>query len=367
MTDSAPPQLISYIAPAAPATRRPAEGRLPFLRPEIGFTPAWYRQALDIDFGKRWHLDLTYRRHSVIAMRAELRRRFPDSPIARLDQSGQTLDLLTGVCGASVVAAIYGLPIVYAADKWPNVAPDYLSIAEIDQLEPPDLDQNPFFQALLQQVASIARLEGKVVGFLNWQGILNNAQRLRGPEILLDLIDAPQRCQRLFTCIGATMIDGLRRLQALQATSGVSYRFITISNCLVNLISPGQYQKQILPHDQRLAAAFETIGIHNCAWNATPYLKVYSLIPRIAYLDLGINSDLDQARALYPLTRRAVMYTPMDLSQKSMAEIRRDLLHIANTYGPCDVVCADIDAGARDERIREVISECETISQRFQH
>ena len=39
-------QLISYIAPGAPATRRPSPGILPFLRPEIGFTPKWYRGAL---------------------------------------------------------------------------------------------------------------------------------------------------------------------------------------------------------------------------------------------------------------------------------------------------------------------------------
>mgnify|MGYP000247429488 CR=1 FL=1 len=43
-------QLISYIAPGAPATRRPAQGNEPFMRSEIGFTPAWYRQHLDIDF-----------------------------------------------------------------------------------------------------------------------------------------------------------------------------------------------------------------------------------------------------------------------------------------------------------------------------
>ena len=51
-------QLVSYIAPSAPATRRPATGNEPFIRPEIGFTPAWYRQHLEIDFGQRWHTDV---------------------------------------------------------------------------------------------------------------------------------------------------------------------------------------------------------------------------------------------------------------------------------------------------------------------
>ena len=42
-----PRLLISYIAPGAPATRRPAAGGEARLRPEIGFTPLWYRTALE--------------------------------------------------------------------------------------------------------------------------------------------------------------------------------------------------------------------------------------------------------------------------------------------------------------------------------
>ena len=115
-----PNQLISYIAPGAPATRRPADGNEPAVRPEIGFTPAWYRQHLDIDFGQRWHTDPAYRRETVIAMREELRRRFPGSRIGRIDRADMPLDLLTGTYGAGTVAAIYGVPIVYAEDNWPK-------------------------------------------------------------------------------------------------------------------------------------------------------------------------------------------------------------------------------------------------------
>ncbi len=48
-------QLVSYIALGAPATRRPVFEVLPFLRPEIGFTPKWFHNALDIGFGEKWH------------------------------------------------------------------------------------------------------------------------------------------------------------------------------------------------------------------------------------------------------------------------------------------------------------------------
>ena len=55
-------ELVSYIALSAPATRRPGTGDEPFLRPEFGFTPKWYRDAVGVDFGERWHLDPEYRR-----------------------------------------------------------------------------------------------------------------------------------------------------------------------------------------------------------------------------------------------------------------------------------------------------------------
>ncbi len=65
-------QLLSYIALSAPANRRPARGDEPFLRPEIGFTPMWFRDALGIDFGEQWHTDPQHRRDTLVAMAREV-------------------------------------------------------------------------------------------------------------------------------------------------------------------------------------------------------------------------------------------------------------------------------------------------------
>jgi len=355
--------LISYIAPGAPATRRPATGHEAFLRPEIGFTPNWYRQHLDIDFGERFHLDPAYRRQCVVKMRAELQRRFPDNSISGDAGKSAPLDLLTGTFGAGLVAAIYGVPLVYAENQWPNCAHQYLDREQVAALRPPDLDRNTAFQRLLEQVDWIAAQEGCVEGFINWQGVLNNAHRLRGEELFMDLVEAPGLCRHLFECVAATMADGIRRLHDRQRRSGVDYRFITVSNCLVNLISPGTYRSLLLPLDRQLASVYGALGIHNCAWNATPYLKAYAEIPGVAYLDMGIASDLCQARQLFPATRRAVMYTPMDLANKSSSELAADLRRVAAEYGPADLVCADIEAGTPDARVRELLACCRELSQ----
>lgn len=363
MNPAVPARLTSYIAPGAPATRRLATGREPFLRPEVGFTPAWYRQHLDIDFGERYHLDPAYRRDGIVAMRAELKRRFPGTAIGGIDRPDAPLDLLTGLFGGCVVAGIYGLPLVYAGNNWPACAHQYLDSEQVARLEPPDLERNPFFDGILEQVEWIARREGRIEGFLNWQGILNNAHRLRGEALFVDLLTEPERCRHLFACVCETMCAGIRRLHDRQRASGVDHRFVTVSNCLVNMVSPEIYREWILPFDRKLAAVYGCIGIHNCAWNATPYLAAYAQIPGVGYIDMGIQSDLAQARALFPEARRALMVTPMDLANQSTGELRAEFDRVAREYGPCDMVFGDVEAGTPDARVQDAVAFCRRVSE----
>lgn len=354
-------QLVSYIAPAAPATRRPATGREPFVRPEVGFTPRWFRESLGIDFGRTWHADPAYRRETVLAMRAELRKRFPGRNIGGSEAPESPLDLLTGTLGACVIPGIFGLPIVYSCENWPAAGHQYLSDHDADHLEPPDLDETPFFQELMGQLEWIAKSEGKIEGFLNWQGILNTVYRLRGPEIFCDILAEPARFDRLCECVKTTVIDACQRVQARQRESGVEVSFFTVSNCLVNMISPELYAERLLRFDQRIAETFGCIGIHNCAWNATPYLEAYASVPNVGYVDMGIESDLVKAKAFFPVARRAVMLTPMSVSGQPIEELKKTFERIALEYAPCDVVMADIDAGTPDERVRELLELVESV------
>ncbi len=356
-------QLISYIALGAPATRRPAIGNLPFLRPEIGFTPNWYRQSLGIDFGEKFHSNLLYRKQSLAEMRFEIDRRFPGNQIGK--HENETPDLLTGLFGACSIAAIYGIPIRYEADQWPVSEHVHISDEEMGNLQVPDLSVNPFFLKIMEQVDWIGRNEGKVYGFMNWQGVLNNAQRIRGQELFMDFYMNPVGVKNLLNCVCTTMIDAAKILQQKQNESGVEYSFFTVSNCLVNMLSPDLYAEFILPFDRKIADAFETIGIHNCAWSATPYLVDYSKVPKVGYIDMGMDSDLETAKILFPETRRAIMYTPMDVVSKTSEQIRDDMEFIAQKYGSCDVVFADIEFGTPDEKVMELIKICREISEKY--
>ncbi|MAF12487.1 hypothetical protein CMK11_18730 [Candidatus Poribacteria bacterium] len=354
-------QLISYIAPGAPATRRPATGSEPYVRPEVGFTPRWFHDALGVDFGERWHADPAHRRDAISAMAHELRRRFPRHAIGGVADPDHPVDLLTGAFGACVVPAIYGIPIRYARDMWPACEPQALTAEQTERLEPPDLDANPFFRDLMSQVEWVGAALGRIEGYLNWQGVLNTAYRLRGEAVFTDMTLTPKRAEHLFRCVAETMADAMRRLYAAQRDSGVDVRHVTISNCLVNLVSPGQYRDLLLPLDRWIGAG-RPIGIHNCAWTADPYIEHYATIPAIAYIDMGMDSDLASARAAFPHARRAVMYPPTDVAAKSREEIGHDLARIADLYGPCDIVFADIESGVADARVTELFDLCEHVS-----
>ena len=203
--------------------------------------------------------------------------RFPGTGIGGVDRP-EPLDLLTGVYGVCPIAAIYGLPLVFA--RTPGRTPSAATSTTRRSIawSRPSSRRMLFFRQLEAQVEWIAESEGRVEGYLNWQGVLNNAHRLRGETLFLDLVNAPERARRLFECVATTMVDAARRLYTLQEQSGVRVRHFTFSNCLVNLVSPESYRDQLLEWDRLLARAFRLVGVHNCAWTIDGYVPQYATI-----------------------------------------------------------------------------------------
>jgi hypothetical protein len=162
------------------------------------------------------------------------------------------------------------------------------------------------------------------------------------------------------------MLDAAGRLYDRQRQTGVDIHHFTISNCLVNMVSPEKYRDLLLPLDRHIAETYGLIGIHNCAWNADAYIQHYATIPNVGYIDMGMESDLAAAKDAFPDARRAIMYTPVELTSKPLADIEKDLRHIAREYGPCDLVLADIESGTPDGRVIEVMELCQRLSAEFE-
>lgn len=357
-------QLKYYIAVGAPPLRAPAASDEPFMRPEVGFNPSWFHAHLGIDFGEQWHASPEYRLEAAAKMKAELARRFPGRNIGE-SESAQAPDLLTGLFGIAVMAQFFGYSVEYYADKWPVATGQPLADEMAATLQVPDIEKHPVFHEIMRQVVAIKELTGQARGFLNWQGVLNTTFKLRGQQIFFDLYTDPGLAHHIFQIVTETMIRGVKALHQVQKELGTEYHFGTTANCTVNMISGKHYQKFLLPYDLKVRNAFEYFGVHNCAWNATPYLEHYATIPRLGYVDMGITTDLAKAKALFPEARRNILYRAADLKTKSMADLRADFERIARDLAPCDVGLPDIEADVPDDKILFAMDLCAELAEKY--
>ena len=72
-------------------------------------------------------------------------------------------------------------------------------------------------------------------------------------------------------------------------------------------------------------------------------------------------ADLARIKQMFPDTRRAVMYSPVELENKSLVEIRKDILRIYQDYAPCDIVLADVESTVPDKRVIDFLDLVEDV------
>ena len=354
-------QLRYYISLSAPPSRAPLDFEPDYIRPEVGFNPSWFKKYCDIDFSQKWHEDIEYRYSTHLKMRKEVEKRFSGFNIGvHIDN---TPDLLTGLYGTVLPVLFFGYKIRYFDYQWPVAEGQYLTEEQITKLKPVNLENDRYFAKVMAQLDEIEKLTGTVKGFINWQGVLNTAFRLRGEKVLMDLVDDPTVAEHLFECIAITMIQGKKLLYQRQSKSGLDYDFGNIGNCTVNMVGPELYEKHVFPYDRMIRKEFRDFAIHNCAWTVDPYMEIYSQVEGLGYLDMGFDTDFEKAKKLFPNTRRNILYTSKDLLNKSYDEIETDVLKIAKYLAPCDLGLPDIEDNVPDEKILFVLNLCKNISQ----
>ena len=351
-------QLRSHIPISAPARREPADGTESDMRVSLGFEPAWFHKRCGIDFSERWHKDPYYRYESLRMMKAELVEAFPTVSYWDLSYEDD-LATISGCYGAYVVPKVFGIPLRYAADRWPVFDPEKkLSVKEIERLDGEKLLEGPFVEELFQQMDIIESEWGKIQGYVNWQGVLNNAFHIRGQDIFLDIYDKPEFVHRFFSSICEVMIRLAKMVQERQRKSGFYIDQFSVSNCTVNMVSPEVYREFVFPYDKRIALSFERFGVHTCNWDITSYIELLKELPNLGYLDMGMMSDMAKVRKMFPGTRRAVMYSPTKLEDAPLETIRGDMVEVYHELAPCDIVMADIQASTPNGRVNELLEIC---------
>jgi uroporphyrinogen-III decarboxylase len=360
--------LRNHIPIAGAGNREPCTGNESSFRVALGFTPKWYKDRLGINFSEKWHEDPLYRYETLVLMKKYLSPLFPSIENFRPRYEGDVdydCATLNGVYGSLVMSGVYGQKIHFFEDNWPSVDTSKpFTKEELSNMPPFDPETNPFFRKLSDQMDRIEKTWGKVSGYLAYyQGVLNNAMRLRGQDIFMDMAEDPDFVKWLLNHIFETTLAVTKLIQQRQRDSGFFIDQFSCSNCVVNMISPDMYEEFVLPFDMKFAAEFKRFGIHTCNWNATPYLESMRKIDKMGYLDMGMDSDMRKARSLFPDARRGVLYSPVKIGNLPLDEIRRDFEKIHEELGPCDIILADIESTVANEKVQAVVDMADAIAE----
>lgn len=318
----------------------------------VGFTPRWFAQHMELDYGPQWHRDPPVRLASMRRMGEVLNARFSGLHLGGRPE--ETRGTISQVETCSVVAALFGQTIRHSRDAWPANEGVPLSDAEAEALRVPDFRSHPLYADLVEQMDVIEREWGAIEGDLNYQGVLNTAFRLRGEAIFMDMAVAPERAHHVLDVVCDTMLAFIGDIYARQRTSGVRRDFFVTANCVVNMISGDFYREFVMPRDRRLAEAWDRFGIHNCAWCVDPYVPAYAEMADLAYLDFGFDSNLAALHHAFPSATLATMYNPVALARNSTDQVCADLERLHASIPGAHLIVADIEAGTPDERVLDV-------------
>jgi len=153
------------------------------------------------------------------------------------------------------------------------------------------------------------------------QGPFDNLELVRGSEVFLDLVAAPEAVDRAMRTLATAQIglakhfrswttepeDGYCHQHAVMLKGNILLR----NDCCI-LVSPEMYREQIAPHDERVLCELGGGGIHSCG-EVEHLVHEWLRLPSIRSLDFGEpeRNDLDAIYALaapkhVPLIRIAV-------------------------------------------------------------
>lgn len=213
--------LRNHIPISAPARREPTDGTESAMRVSLGFEPAWFHERCGVDFSEQWHTEPVYRHESLVAMKRELHHVYPDVSYWSPADDTDTWTL-SGCYGAYVVPLVFGCRLGYASNRWPMIVErPRRDLSEWASVHPDDLLCGPAINELHRQMDVIAARAHVIHGYLNWQGVLNNAFNIYGQDVCMAMVDSPEELHRFLSLICEVMIRLVQMVQGRQRASRV--------------------------------------------------------------------------------------------------------------------------------------------------
>jgi hypothetical protein len=332
---------------------------------DIMFDPKWWNKHYDIDFGQRYYDDYRYRVEAEQFMKRSLFERFGDLGLG--EEHPDTVPVIsTQHCPMCyIIGEMFGCDVRWESNQGAWVREAKLSGEVVDQLAFHSIFDTPIMQKLVKEMDALETEYGYVAGDINPQGILNNSYRVRGEDIFLDMVDAPERVHRLHQMITDAMIEFGSYMRDRTNTAAVSVTNIvekvhpTIfvsSNCMRIMIAPDHWEEFVLPYEEQLAAALKPFGMHDCGDNVEHYAAKYIKNALIEFVEIGWGSDIVKCRELLPLPIHInARYSPIEMRELDVDTVYQhtyDLVQTGKPHKYFSVSVVAVDDTVPDDIIR---------------
>jgi len=228
---------------------------------------------------------------------------------------------------------------------------------------------SPMYRKLERRVDSRWYRHGRVVGDVNWCGVLNIALDVRGESLFLDARDDAPGTAAFMTRIAAVVDELTRRSGSLTGSTSISVNrnvrnilepVFLHSECSLTMVSAADYEQLIMPIDTRWSERRRPFGIHYCGNDAHRFSPLFARLPHLDFLDVGWGGDVKLIRRDLPATFLNLRLSPVEMTSMSPAGIRATVRRLVDeSADPCrtGVCCINMDEKVPDQNITALLDE----------
>lgn len=340
------------------------EVKLPTVVPiVINFMPSWWHRNFGVTFGERWVMDADYRVSTLTEMMRLLYGRFGDVGLGLRDPCPQLA--LFNLHNATL-PAVLGCEVVFPDDNyaWSHQLPiDKLGTISL----PPDWTERFPVRELISQAHYLSSQYNQPVP-CNWntQGVQNVAVSTGGVQFLASYRDQPNLALHLLDTAAATIRASIHYMASVQSLPNP---FIH-ANCTAMMVSPEHFKEWLLPYEielyEEVTRLHTQYGIHHCG-KADTYLPIYDRVPHLAWLEVGMGSDVALAQRTFPNMPVQLIVDASLMREGESHEVAqhiKDLISEAVDTKHLSLAIPDLEHGTPDENIRAAIEAAMMPSQR---
>ena len=327
---------------------------------DVVLHPSWWHAHAGITFDEDFFYHPVKRVESERRMEQVLHERFGRYGLGA--DHDRDLPIIGAVHNAAgfMVSEMLGCQVRYKADGAPEVIPAGRETLDVDPDQPFRSAAAKRHEHLCDQLKA---RHGRVLGDINWGGVLNIAMDLRGQEVFLDMVDDADKTRTQFRKLAEVLERFTSGIQSETGTSSISVNrnvrhfpkpVFLHSECSHTMISVQNYEEFLMPIDVEWSRRHRPFGIHHCGKDPHRFAASYAKLPQLDFLDLGWGGDVALLRRHLPHTFFNLRLDPVSIVHQTPGEICETVARLVRQSGNpwlTGVCCINMDHTVGDEQI----------------